>query len=141
LINLWKLFRRRFSDPRVGSVTLPKNKKRTISGRMVLALVTLTLVVGVVAWAGGGAGPVMGTSYYAWFAIGPSALAATIILLGGIYYKTTRFYVYAAWVLACGGLTIHYSEGPDLAFVLGGTPLVIVGLIYFVGFLMQNPKA
>lgn len=82
----------------------------------------------------------MGTPYYALFAIGPSALAAAVILLGAIYYKTTRFYVYAAWVLVCGGLTILYTEGPDLAFILGGTPLAIVGLVLFGGFLMQNPK-
>lgn len=141
LINMWRLVRRRFSDPRVGYVTLPKDRKKTISGRMVFALVTLTLVVGVVAWARGGAGPVMGTPYYTLFAVGPSALAAAVILMGAIYYKTSRFYLYAAWVFASGGLTILYTEGPDLAFILGGTPLVVTGLLYFGRFLIQNPKA
>jgi len=140
LINMWKLVRRRFSDPRVGYVSLPNDKKKTNSGRMVFVLVTLTLVVGIVAWARGGAGPVMGTPYYALFAIGPSALAAAVILMGAMYYKTPRFYLYAAWVFASGGLTILYTEGPDLAFILGGTPLAVVGLFYFGRFLNQNPK-
>ncbi|MFT7531823.1 MAG: hypothetical protein ACI9FD_002850 [Gammaproteobacteria bacterium] len=140
LINMWKFVRRRFSDPRVGYVTLAKDRKKTNSGRVVFALVALTLVVGVVAWVQGGAYPVMGTPYYALFTVGPSALAAAVILMGAIYYGTPRFYIYAAWVFTSGGLSILYTEGPDLAFILGGTPLAVAGLFYFSRFLVQYPK-
>lgn len=141
-VNLWKISRKRFSEPRVGRVTPAKEKKGHIrAGRTILVIVSLTLAVGVILWLKGGAGDVKGTWYYPLFATGPSLLIATITFFSAIHLKAPRFFAYAAWIIASAGITIWLGEGPAKAFMISGVPFLLVGFWTFAKFLFAHPKA
>ena len=142
LINLWKMTRRKVSEPRLGSVTLPKEKKtHVLTGRIILAIIAMTLVVGIILWWLGGAGEILGTGYYPLFASGPSLLVAVIVFFSGIYLKAPRFFGYAAWLVGAAGIAIWLEYGPAMAFMIGGVPFALIGAILFGRFLQTNPKA
>ena len=142
LIGLWKTSRRYISEPRIGRVTLAKETKATIkTGRTILAVIALTLVVGVIAYLLGGAGDIQGTAYYPLFAAGPSLLAATLIFFHAKHLKCPRYYAYAAWLVAAAGIAIWLGEGPAKAFMLGGVPILLGGFWYLIKFLSSHPKA
>jgi len=141
LINMWKVARTRISEPRLGRVTLPKEKRAHIlTGRIILAIISLTLLVGVILWLMGGAGDIQGAYYYPLFASGPSLLIAVITFFSAIYLRSLRFYVYAVWLVAADGIAIWLLEGPGEAFVIGGIPLLLTGAVLFAKFLKTHPK-
>ncbi|MHA1544383.1 MAG: hypothetical protein ACTSU8_04545 [Alphaproteobacteria bacterium] len=142
LISLWKVVRQKVSEPRIGRVTPAKEKKSDIkTGRIVLLIILLTLAVGVISWALGGAGDIQGTGYYPLFAAGPSLLIATFAFFHGRHYRCPRFYGYATWLVAAAGITIWLGEGPAKAVMIGGIPFLLVGFVYFFKFLSTYPKA
>lgn len=142
LISLWKSSRRYISDPRVGRVTPAKETKATIkTGRTILLIISLTLVVGVIAWLLGGAGDIQGTGYYPLFAAGPSLLIATFTFFHARHYRCPRFYGYAAWLIAAAGIAIWMGEGPAKAVMIGGIPFLLGGFWYLAKFLKTHPKA
>lgn len=142
LINMWKVARARISEPRLGRVTLPKEKKAHIlTGRIILAIITLTLAVGVMLWWMGGKGEIIGTGYYPLFASGPSLLIATITFFSAIYLKAPRFFGYAAWIIAAAGFAMLFGYGPAMAFIFAGVPFVLVGAVLFAKFLKAHPRA
>ncbi len=141
LINMWKVARNKISEPRMGRVTLPKEKKAHIlTGRIILAIILLTLALGVILWWIGGAGEILGTGYYPLFASGPSLLAGTIIFFSAIYLKAPRFFGYAAWLVAAAGITIWLEKGPATAFMISGILFVLIGGFLFARFLSTHPK-
>lgn len=142
LISLWRVARKRISEPRLGRVTLNRENKSDIkTGRIILLIILLTLAVGIIAWALGGAGDILGTTYYPLFAAGPSMLIATLTFFHAKHVKCPRFYGYAAWLLAAAGIVIWFGEGPAKAVMLGGIPFLVGGFWYFAKFLSNNPKS
>lgn len=141
LIGLWKETRKRFSEPRIGRITPAKEKKSDIKiGRIVLLIILLTLAVGIISWALGGAGDIRGTGYYPLFASGPSLLIATFAFFHGRHFRCPRFYGYAAWLVAAAGITIWLGEGPAKAVMIGGVPFLAIGAWTFAKFLSTHPK-
>lgn len=141
LINMWKVARNRITGPRIGHVTLQKEKKAHIlTGRIILAIITLTLAIGVALWWMGGKGEILGTGYYPLFASGPSLLIAVITFFSAIYLKSARFFAYAGWLVTAAGIAIWMEYGPAMAFIIGGAPFTLVGAAMFAKFLKNHPK-
>ncbi len=142
LISLWKVAHKRISEPRLGAVTPAREKQSDIkTGRIILLIILLTLAVGVIAWALGGAGDIRGTGFYPLFAAGPSFLIATLTFFHARHFRCPRFYGYAAWIIAAAGITIWLGEGPARAVMIGGIPFVLAGAWYFIKFLSSHPRA
>ncbi len=141
LINMWKVARRKISEPRLGQVTLVREKKSHIlTGRIILSIVVLTLAVGIILWWMGGAGQILGTGYFPLFASGPSLLIAIITLFSAVYLKSRRFFGYAAWLVISAGIAIWLERGPATAFMIGGVPFVGIGTVLLAAFLRRHPR-
>ena len=139
LVPVWKPFRARLIEPRVGPMHFSAEHERRLRRGWIGALVlgVLVLLVGVGVFLGRdalrGAKP--------WLMPGlPAILVAFGLALSWILLQLRRFLLYAAVFLAAGVGVALLGQRPGWALLAGGLVTLTGGIVLFVRFLRAVPS-
>jgi len=139
LVPLWKPFRQRFVEPRLGFVEFSDSRERQNSKRLklVVYLGIIALIAALELYFHRELLPtVPGVRLVAGL---PAMLLAVLAAVTALLIASARFLVYSVVLLAAGSVGAWLGWSPGAIMAVGGAVMLVVATAVFTMFLRANP--